>query len=97
MASPGEPSTAGRRERIIVLLENYSDVESGLRDRKGDGAGRIVVKENNVGGFKSFFKIAANGVLQVGKGDGGNLITGPMARAGVEGALGGLEEQHIHN
>ena len=66
-------------------------------DRKGDGAGRIVVKENNVGGFKSFFKIAANGVLQVGKGDGGNLITGPMARAGVEGALGGLEEQHIHN
>lgn len=26
-----------RRERIVVLLENYVDVESGLRDRRGDG------------------------------------------------------------
>jgi hypothetical protein len=25
-----------RRERIVVLLDNYTDVEVGLRDRKGD-------------------------------------------------------------
>jgi len=25
-----------RRERIVVLLDNYTDVEAGLRDRKGE-------------------------------------------------------------
>jgi len=37
MASPSNGPTSGRRDRILVLLENYSDVESGLRDRRGDG------------------------------------------------------------
>jgi hypothetical protein len=27
-----------RRERIVVLLDNYSDVEAGLRDRRGEDA-----------------------------------------------------------
>ena len=37
MASPSEHPTAGRRERIVVLLENYRDVEAGWRDQRGDG------------------------------------------------------------
>jgi len=36
MASPSEDIQA-RRERIVVLLENYVDVESGMRDRRGSG------------------------------------------------------------
>lgn len=30
-------SDSPRRERIVVLLENYNDVEAGLRDSRGDG------------------------------------------------------------
>lgn len=37
MASPSNASSVARRDRIVVLLENYVDVESGLRDRRGDG------------------------------------------------------------
>jgi len=33
---PSDDTTKARRERIVVLLENYTDVEAGLRDRKGD-------------------------------------------------------------
>ena len=36
MATTERP-TAGRRERIVVLLENYVDVVEGLRDRMGAG------------------------------------------------------------
>ena len=32
-----KPTSRTRHERIIVLLENYIDVESGMRDRRGDG------------------------------------------------------------
>jgi len=32
-----EHPTAGRRERIVVLLEHYVDVVEGLRDRLGSG------------------------------------------------------------
>ena len=32
-----DSSMQSRRERIVVLLENYVDVEAGLRDQRGDG------------------------------------------------------------
>jgi hypothetical protein len=32
-----DASSHARRERIVVLLENYTDVEAGLRDRGSDG------------------------------------------------------------
>ena len=37
MASPSERQGGGRRARIVALLEHYTDVVEGLRERLGEG------------------------------------------------------------